>query len=261
MVLNPHEIKQYHETNLSIMISLRNSKLSQVMKFVTVLLLFIITLLPSQAQESNRNNNPSNLTRTGFGTSVNGFNAGLGFVNPKIMTDGSAYYFDTWDTEAKIYTKKNGMFTIKNVNINLYDGTLEALYDEHSVFTFDSNNLVRLLINDKVFRLFTIDEKVYIYQLIFRDSFSVYKYHDVLFAEASVNPMAGRRRNKYIVNEEYYLYRNGELTKIKLNKKPFAKLFESDQHSEKDIINYLQEAQLAIKKESHLIKALKFVAK
>jgi len=79
------------------------------MKKIVILLLHIIVILPSLAQETTSNTNPSNITRQGFGTHA-GFDAGLGFVNPKFQTDGSAYSFDDWDTEGMIYTKNNGRF-------------------------------------------------------------------------------------------------------------------------------------------------------
>ncbi|MEP0266298.1 hypothetical protein [Dokdonia sp.] len=228
------------------------------MKKIAILLLFIISILPTLAQETTSNTNPKNNTRQGFGTHSS-FDAGLGFVNPKFKTDGSAYFFEDWNTEGVIYTKKNGSFKIKKVNINLYDNKLEAIYDENSVFTFDSNNLMKIVINKKAFRIFEIDGELKIFEQIFRNGFSVYKHYSVLYSEASVNPMLNRSTNKYIKKELYYLYRENKLTKMKLSKKSFSRLFESDKVNSKSIVEYIEKSKLSLKKENDLIKILNFI--
>ena len=230
------------------------------MKKIVVLLIQIIFIFSSLAQEVANNKSSSNLTRQGFGTHA-GIDTGLGFVNPKFKTDGSAYYFENWDTEGIIYTKEKGSFKIKKVNINLYDNKLEAIYDESSVFTFDSDNLMKIVINNKAFRLFTIDEELKIFEQFYKGAISVYKHYSVLYSEASVNPMLNRSANKYIKKSKYYLYSDNKLTKIKLSKKSFSKLLQSDKISQKTILEYIEKSKLSLKKEADLIKILNFVNK
>ena len=230
------------------------------MKKIVILLILITSILPSFAQESIDEKNPSNNLRQGFGTHSS-FDMGSGFVNPRFKTDGSAYYFDDWNTEGIIYTKDKGSFKIKKVNINLYDSTLEAIYDENSVFTFDSDNLIKIIINNKAFRIFKIDEELKIFEQIFKDTFSVYKYYNVLYSEASINPMHNRAANKYIKKEKYYLYSESELTKMKLSKKSFSKLLQSDKVSQKSILEYIEKSKLSLKNEAGLIKALNFITR
>lgn len=230
------------------------------MKKIAILLIHIISILPTLAQESTTNKNPRNNLRQGFGTQQS-FDAGLGFVNPRFKTDGSAYYFENWDTEGVIYTKENGSFKIKKVNINLYDNKLEAVYDENSVFTFDSKNLMKIVINKKAFRIFEVDGELKIFEQIFKDAFSVYKHYSVLYSEASINPMLNRSTNKYIKKEKYYLYRERELTKMKLSKKSFSKLFQSDTVNPKSIIEYIEKSKLSLKKENDLIEILNFITR
>ena len=231
------------------------------MKKIVVLLLHFMFVFPSFAQETvktKKSNN--NVTRQGFGTHV-GFDTGIGFVNPRIETDGSAYYFDDWNTEGVVYTKRNGNFKIPQVNINLYDNKFEAIYDENSVFTFDSENIIKIDINNKVFRVFEIDEELKIFELVFNDTFSVYKYYSVLYTEASVNPMHNRKTNKYIKKTTYYLFNENELTKMKLSKKSFSKRFQSDDVSQESILQYIKKSKLSLKKETDLLKVLNFVNK
>lgn len=229
-----------------------------IMKKATILLLYIVCVLPTFGQETKTEKNPRNNIRQGFGTHQS-FDLGLGFVNPDFKTDGSAYYFEDWDTEGVIYTKNNGSFKIKNVNINLFKNTLDALYDENSVYTFDSDNLLKIDINDKVFRIFTIDGEQKIFELFFNETFSVYREFSVLYSEASINPMHVRSANKYIKKEKYYLYNEGELVKIKTSKKAFSKLLQSDKLSQKSIFEYISENRLSLNDETEFLQVLNFI--
>lgn len=215
---------------------------------------------PSFAQEKAKESNKSNVTRQGFG--VHAFvNMGVGFVNARTKTEGSAYYFENWNTEGVIYIKDKGRVKIKRANINLYDGKLEALYDENSVFTFDNENLIKIVINDKVFRIFKINKEEQIFELLFNDKFSIYRYYSVIYSEGSKNPMVNRKTNKYIKKAKYYLYRDSNLIKMKLSKKSFSKLFQSDKVSQESIVKYISNNKLSLNKEDDLIKVVKFVNK
>ena len=230
------------------------------MKKTVILLISMISIFTTLAQETTTDKNPRNNIRQGFGTH-NSFDLGLGFVNPNFRTDGSAYYFEDWNTEGVIYTKENGNFKTKNININLYNNTLDALYDENSVYTFDGDNLLKIEINGKVFRLMNMDGELKMFELFYRGPFSVYRHYDVLYSEASINPMHARSSNKYIKKEKYYLYSNRELTKIKMSKKGFSKLFQSDKISQSTINEYIEKSKLSLKDDEDLIKALKFVSR
>lgn len=230
------------------------------MKKAFILLLQLVFVLPLVAQETTTDKNPRNNIRQGFGTH-NSFDLGLGFVNPDFKTDGSAYYFDNWDTEGIIFTKENGSFKIKNVNVNLYNNTLDAVYDENSVYTFDSKNLMKIVINDKVFRIIDMDGELKIFELIFRNDFSVYKHYDVLYSEGSINPMHARSTNKYIKKEKYYLYRNRELSKMKLSKKAFSKMLETDKVDQQAILAYMDKGKISLKEEEDLLKVFNFMTR
>jgi len=227
------------------------------MKKVVILLVQIIFILPSLAQETT---NTINNTRQGFGRHE-GFDMAVGFVNARTRTEGSAYYFDDWNTEGVIYIKDKGRVKIKKVNINLFDSKLEAVYDENSVFTFDSDNLIKIVINDKVFRTFEINKELKFFELIFNDKLSIYRYYSVIYSQGSKNPMLSRKNNKYIKKAKYYLYRDGELTMMKLSKKSFSKLFQSDKVSQESILEYIKKNKLSLNKETDLIEVLKFVNK
>tara|TARA_B110000902_G_scaffold241264_1_gene291433 strand:+ start:184 stop:879 length:696 start_codon:yes stop_codon:yes gene_type:complete len=230
------------------------------MKKKTILLLQILCIFSSFAQEKDNDINPNlNVTRQGFGEQAF-LNMGVGFVNAKAKTEGSAYYFDNWNTEGLIYTKDNKRYKIKKVNINLYDNTLEAIYDEGYVFTFNTNNLVKIVINKKVFRVLTLDNELNIFELFFNNRLSIYRYNSVSYYKNSRNPMVNRKVNEYINKEKYYLYDAGSLTKIKLSNKYFSKLFQSETISQEFIMEFIKKNKLSLKKEADLIKVLNFVS-
>ena len=71
--------------------------------------------------------------------------------------------------------------------------------------------------------------------------------------------MVNRKVNKYIQKAEYYLYSENKLTKIKLSKNSFSKLFQSDKISQQSIYKFIKENKLSLSKETDLIKVLNFV--
>ena len=222
---------------------------------------FIVSLVIGHSQDRGGGSNSNlNVSRQGFGVQ-SFFDMGLGFINPKADTEGSAYYFDNWDTEGIIYTSDKKRFKIKNVNINLFNNTLDALYDGNSVFTFTSKSLVKIVINNKDFRVFKLDNDVKILESFSRGKFSIYKYSSLLYRESSPNPMINRKTNKYIKKVRFYVYNNGKLEKMKLSRKYFSKRFQSDTLSKDAISNFIKENGLSLSDESDLLKVLNFVNK
>ena len=182
----------------------------------------------------------------------------LGFVNGEMRTEGSAYYFNNWDTQGSLLIKEKGRVNIDQVNINLYDNTLEALYEENKVFTFDSDNLIRIVINDKVFRTFEIKGQQIIFELFFNGKAQVYRYFKVLYQQGQANPMLSRQQNKYIKNEKYYLYQDGKLTEMKMTKKAISEMLQTETVSEKDIAAFIKDNRLSLKKEDDLFQIFEF---
>jgi hypothetical protein len=81
------------------------------------------------------------------------------------------------------------------------------------------------------------------------------------YAKGTANPMLSRKTNKFIKKAKYYLYVDSELTLIKLSKKPFSKLFQSDKVSQESILEYIKQNKLSLSKEEDLIQALNIVNK
>ncbi len=229
------------------------------MKTTLLLLVHLVLVFPTLAQEDNGDSNPIQATRQGFGE-YQGLNMNVGFVNPKARIEGSAYYFDNWDSEALIYLKEQGRYKIEKVNINLYDNTLDALYDDDNVFTFDTENLLQIVINKTIFRPLIYEKELKLFELFYNDGLTIYKNYLIGYSNSSPNPMVNRRTNKYTKNERFFLYRDNQLIKIKLTKKAFAKLFKTDALSQEAIVSYISDNNLSLKKDDDLIQVLHFVS-
>lgn len=226
------------------------------MKKAVILLFQLVFILPVMAQDDDPN--PIISTRQGFGDQK-GMMMNMGFVNPKARTEGSAYYYDNWDSVAMVYLKEQGRYKIENANVNLFDNTLETLYDQGNVFTFDTANLLQIIIDKKIFRPLPIENELKLLELFYNEGVAIYKYYYISYSKSSPNPMVNRRTNKYIRNERFYLYKEGELIKLKLTKNAFSKLFKTSNLSEDAIKDYISDNNLSLKKEDELIQVLNFL--
>ncbi len=232
------------------------------MKAALLFLIQVFLILPSFAQETEpkSSDNSFQTTRAGFGE-MSGFNMGPGFINPRVRTEGSAYYFDNWDTQAVVYLKEQGRYKVEQVNINLMDNKLEALYDENNVVVLETEKVLQVIVNDKIFRALTVDKKPQLLELFYNEKVSVYKHYSIRYRKSDPNPMINRKTNKYTRSETYYLHRDGQLIKIKLTNKSFAKLFATGDHSEEAIVDFIKENDLSLKKDGDLRQVLNFISK
>jgi len=231
------------------------------MKKLAILLLQVLCIIPAFAQVQDDANTNIKITRQGFGQ-YRGIVMPVDFENASLRTEGSGYYFDNWNNQGIVFIKDKGKVKIKNVNINLYDNKLEALFDDKkNVFTFDSENVVKIVIDDKVFRTFEMDKELRILELFYQDNISIYKDYNVSYSEASPNPMLSRKSNKYIKREKYYLYDDGQLSLLKMTRKSLSKLLESDDMSHESILEFIKANNLSLKEEDDLIRVFDFVNK
>lgn len=231
------------------------------MKKTATYFLFLVLLshYPVIAQNTNSHDNTNiKTTRQGFGF-YRGIVMPVDFANPALRTEGSPYYFDNWNNQATLLIKDKGNVKIEKVNINLYANKFEAVYDENNVFTFDSNNLIRIKINDKIFRTFVVEDQIRILELLFDGKLSVYKDYSVTYAEGSPNPMLSRKTNKYIKKPKYYVYDDGTLKEMKMNKKSVSKLLQSENISSEGILDYMKQNKLSLSDEGDLTQLFQYV--
>ena len=229
------------------------------MKYKLSISLILLLSLTVFAQEDEQDSNPLQTTRQSFGD-YRGLNMTVGFVNPKTRTEGSAYYYDDWNSEAIIYLKEQGRYKVENVNINLFDNTLETLYNDNNVFTFDTNSLLQIVIEGKIFRPLLEDGELKLFELFYNNGITVYKHYYISYTKSSPNPMINRRTYKYIRNERFYVEKDGIMIRIKLSNRSFSKLFESETHTAEVILDFIEENNISLKDENQLKMVLEFLA-
>ncbi len=229
------------------------------MKTILSIFLLFVTL-QSVAQDDEDYTDSFKTTRGGFGNQ-SGFNMGPEFINAKIRTDGSAYYFEDWDAEAMIYLKEQGRYKIEAANINLLDNAFEALYDENKVYTFDTKNILQIIIKDKIFRTISFEGEPTLLELFFNEKVTVYKHYSINYSKSSPNPMVNRKTNKFIRNERYYIEENGRLNKIKLTKRGFAKQFATKDRDRDAIETYIEVNNISLNDENEFRQLLNYVGK
>ena len=229
------------------------------MKKIALFTCSLLLALPLFAQEPD-NDTQSNIqtSRQGFGN-FRGMVLSSGFVNAKMKTKGSRYLFDNWENDGIIYMKDKGRVKVKNVNINMYTNKLEALFDGNKVFSFDSDNLMKLMIDDRVFRIFHDDNGHTLYELVYNGKTPVYKFNRVTYAKGSPNPMSARPSNKYFKHVKYFLYKNGELEKLKVSSNSLSKSLKNEDTDQETIAAFIKKYELDLEKDTDLIKLLEFV--
>lgn len=147
------------------------------------------------------------------------------------------------------------------MNVNVKENAFESKISKDSVFTFDKQNIEKIVISGRKFKLFDLNNTNKIYEIIFKSkNFSIIKGFDFKFIEGSSNPMINRKSDRYVVKSKYYLKTDNQIEKIKLRKKDLLKLFADKVNKEKFEI-YMKSNKLSYKNELDVRIGLNYVLK
>jgi hypothetical protein len=150
------------------------------------------------------------------------------FYNPKVKVEGSVYLFNNWENNARIYTKDNYTYLLRNINLNLEMNSFVSKVAVDSIYTFNIQNVDKIIIENKIFRQYILNEKKRIFQVVYESSkFALLKSIHVQYVKASANPMINRPNDKVLKRYSYFIHKDKEFTKIKLTKKNVLNLFHS----------------------------------
>jgi len=231
------------------------------MKFTLFLFaLFFVGILSAQPNQNVTQNSGGSMLRA-----ANGIQSSYGsstlFYNPKRKIIGSEYLFDNWNYSAIIYTKNNQNFLVKDVNLNINRNSFSAKFAGDSLFTFNFNNIEKILINDREFKnVYTSDGKR-IYEVVHESKdFSILKGFKVELVSGSPNPMVNRANDKFVRRESYFVLKNNSVNLFKLKKNKILKLLEKDQQKVVTFEKYMSDYNLSYKKERDVKKALDYVS-
>lgn len=195
---------------------------------------------------ANTNNNPAQ-------------GSAMRFVNPPRAVDGSNYLWNSWDNKGIIVTEDEQKFLIKNVNLNVRRNVFESKINQDSIFSFNFNNVDRFIINNKVYKNFYWEDDNRVYQLLFEnDDFQFLKGFKINYVEGSANPMLGRKNDRIVKKEYYFVRQEGQIKVFRPSKKKFMKLVEADEIKEANIKEWVKTNDLSFKKEADISKILEY---
>jgi len=205
-------------------------------------------------------------TQTDFRSALTGETSNFGtsfFYNqPNKVVLGSAYLFDEWNNDGEIQTLTGERFLIRNINLNISRNSFEAkINDNDSIFSFNFNNIKKIIINDRSYVNYFYNEDNRVYELVYGgQSFTILKGFSVKLVTSSGNPMVNRSNDKYVKKESYFIRSEDDkiINSFKFNKRSLNKLFEKSKKDVSRITAYIESSNLSYKNEDDVIRMLEF---
>ena len=205
-------------------------------------------------------------TQTDFRSAVSGETTNFGtsfFYNqPNKVVLGSAYLFDEWNNNGEIQTLTGERFLVRNINLNISRNAFEAkINDNDSIFSFNFNNIVQIIINEKKYKNYFSNGDNRVYQVIYNDkNFSLLKGFSVKLVTSSGNPMVNRSNDKYVKKREYF-FRNVNdnlIDSFRLNKRSLNKVIQNSPKGLATVLAYIELNDLSYKNELDVVQILTF---
>jgi len=228
------------------------------LKIALVLLLtsFFVQKGYSQDNESFSRNIAKNLSAASSSNSASLGSTGY-FYNPKIAVEGSEYLFDEWDNGARVYTKDKNKFSLKNINLNIKRNSFVSKLGKDSIFTYNMNNIDKVIINRKIYKSIFSGEGKRIYQVVYEDTnFSILKGFSIQTVPSSPNPMVNRKSDRLVRKEILYLKKDNVVKRFKLSKKRVLRLVIAN--NKKEVLRYAKDEKLSFRKERDINRILKY---
>jgi len=174
--------------------------------------------------------------------------------------EGTPYLFVNWDGYFELFNKTGKGYSLRNLNYNIQNQTLETKFSKDSVFIFDKKEIDLIKSNDRRFRFLNTNNNNRLCEVLY-SSAKINFFKDFLLTKttAQINPMTQQviSNAKYILKEIYLFSKTGDsnFLEINLKKKQILKLF-SDKV---EIVNkYASENNLDFSKEKDLIKVFRY---
>jgi hypothetical protein len=179
------------------------------------------------------------------------------FYNPRIPVDGSEYLFDEWENRADVFTKDNYTYSLKNINLNIKRNSFVSKLGKDSIFTFNMNNIDRIIIDRKIYKSVFSEDGKRIYQVIFEDTdFSILKGFSIRTVPSSPNPMVNRKIDRLVRKEVLFLKKDNAIKRFKLTKRRVLDLINAD--NKEEVLGYAKDKKLSFRKEEDLNKLLEY---
>lgn len=229
-----------------------------------VALFVLLTSFAVQKGSSQNNDNFANNSAVSLtaGASSNSQIQGQSsyFYNPKVLTEGSEYLFDEWDNGARIYTKDKYTFALKNINLNIKRNSFVSKIGKDSIFTYNMNNIDKIIINRKIYKNIFSEDGKRVYQVVYEDpNFSILKGFSIQTVMSSPNPMVNRKSDRLVRKEVLYLKKDNVVQKFRLGKRRVLGLVNAN--NKKEVLRYAKDEKLSFRKEEDIHKILEYSSK
>jgi hypothetical protein len=223
--------------------------------------LLSIALITTSILFAQTNNNVENNSADVFGKVGNSATSygspSATFFNPARRVEGSVYLFKDWNNQGVIHTSDSQKFSLKNINLNIERSTFESKISEDSIFTFNFNNIDRILINNRVFKNYYYNGTNRIFEVIYDSGKLVLlKGYKIQLVKGSPNPMLNRSTDKNVQKEFYFIMQNNLIKPFRLKKKSILGLMTSEQAKAAE--NYAKEYRLSFNKDEDINKILTY---
>ncbi len=197
----------------------------------------------------------------GISTGGNDMNYGSTFFyNTRNVVIGSVYLFDEWTNSAEIHTLSNERFLVRNINLNINRNAFEAkLNDSDSIFSFNFNNIKKILINDKTYKNYFYNDDNRVYEIIYEsEKFSIMKGFSIKLVSKGANPMLNRANDKYAKFSSYFVKRDNSIKPFRLRKKSIYNLLDNDKNIISRLDFYITSENLSYKNEDDVAQILDY---
>ena len=198
---------------------------------------------------------------SGISTGGNDMNYGSTFFyNTRNVVIGSVYLFDEWNNSAEIHTLSNERFLVRNINLNINRNAFEAkLNDSDSIFSFNFNNIKKILINDKTYKNYFYNDDNRVYEIIYEtEKFSIMKGFSIKLVSKGANPMLNRANDKYAKFSSYFVKRDNSIKPFRLRKKSIHNLLDNDKNIISRLDFYITSENLSYKNEGDVVQILDY---
>jgi len=202
-------------------------------------------------------------TNFNAGISIGGNDVNYGstfFYNTRNVVIGSVYLFDEWTNSAEIHTLSNERFLVRNINLNINRNAFEAkLNDSDSIFSFNFNNINKIIINDKTYKNYFYNDDNKVYEIIYEaENFSIMKGFSIKIVSKGANPMLNRANDKYAKFSSYFIKMNNSIKVFKLRKKSIYNLLNNDKSIISRVDVYIRSKNLSYKNEDDVVQILDY---
>ena len=202
-------------------------------------------------------------TNFNAGISIGGNDVNYGstfFYNTRNVVIGSVYLFDEWTNSAEIHTLSNERFLVRNINLNINRNAFEAkLNDSDSIFSFNFNNINKIIINDKTYKNYFYNDDNKVYEIIYEaENFSIMKGFSIKIVSKGANPMLNRANDKYAKFSSYFIKMNNSIKGFKLRKKSIYNLLNNDKNIISRVDVYIRSKNLSYKNEDDVVQILDY---